>query len=65
MKKFKKVLGYLILSQLAVLIVFILSISAVIKYGWLIVLLGDEIVVLIAVLILLIGIKVIDWVMED
>jgi hypothetical protein len=65
MKKFKKVLGYLILSQILTVILLVASVSDVKKYGLFDVLLGAETITLIVVFVVYCGSKAIDWITED
>lgn len=65
MKKFKKVLGYLILSQIVMLLLLGITASAIREYGFLNVFIACESIVLIIVLLLLIVNKAIDWIFGD
>ena len=65
MKKFKKVLGYLILSQILTAILLVASARDVKKYGLFDVLIGAESITLIVAFIVYGGSKAIDWITED
>jgi hypothetical protein len=65
MKKFKKVLGYLILSQVVLLLLLGLTIRAISEYGFLNVFIICEGIVLIIALLMFIVNKAIDWIFGD
>lgn len=65
MKKFKKVLGYLILSQILTAILLVASARDVKKHGLFDVLLEAETITLIVAFIVYGGSKAIDWITED